>query len=67
MSMLDNIKDKVKDLIDEHGDKAGEGIDKAGDLVDEKTGGQYAEHVDTGQEKAKELADGLDGQDDDIP
>ena len=67
MSMFDNIKDKVQGLVDEHGDKAGEGIDKAGDLVDEKTGGQYSEQIDSGADKAKDALDGLDGQDDDIP
>ena len=67
MSMFDNIKDKVQGLGDEHGDKAGEGLDKAGDLVDEKTGVAHSEHIDTGVDKAKDALDNLDGQDDDIP
>ena len=66
MSMFDNIKDKVQGLVDEHGDKAGVGLDKAGDFVDEKTGGQYADKVDQGQDGLKDALDGLDGQDDDI-
>lgn len=66
MGVFDNIKDKITGLVDEHGDKAGDGVDRAGDMVDEKTGGQHAEHVDTGQEHAKNTLDGLDGQDDDI-
>lgn len=36
-----------------------DGIDKAGDMVDEKTGGQHAEHVDKGQEAAKDYVDKL--------
>ena len=67
MSMFDNIKDKVQGLVDEHGDKAGVGLDKAGDFVDEKTGGQHSEQIDGGVEQAKNALDGLDGQDDDIP
>ena len=67
MSMFDNIKDKVQGLVDEHGDKAGEGLDKAGDLVDERTGGQHSAQIDGGVEHAKNALDGLDGQDDDIP
>ena len=67
MSMFDNIKDKVQGLVDEHGDKAGVGLDKAGDFVDEKTGGQHSSQIDGGVEQAKNALDGLDGQDDDIP
>jgi hypothetical protein len=67
MSMFDNIKDKVQGLVDEHGDKAGQGLDKAGDLVDQRTGGQHSDQIDQGVEKAKNALDGLDGQNDDIP
>jgi hypothetical protein len=43
------------------------GLDKAGDFVDEKTGGQHSAQIDGGVEQAKNALDGLDGQDDDIP
>ena len=66
MSMFDNMKDKVSDLVDQHGEQVGEGLDKVGDFVDEKTGGQYADKVDQGQTGAKDALDNLDGQDDDI-
>jgi len=49
MSMFD----KAKDLLGEHADKVTEGIDKVGDLVDEKTGGQHADKINSAQEKAK--------------
>jgi hypothetical protein len=48
------IFDKAKDLLGEHSDKVAAGIDKVGDLVDEKTGGTYADKVDQGQDVAKE-------------
>ena len=67
MSMFDNIKDKVQGLVDEHGDKAGVGLDRAGDFVDEKTGGQYGDKIDQGTDAAKDQLDNLDGQNDDIP
>jgi hypothetical protein len=67
MSMFDNIKDKAEGLVDEHGEQAGQGLDKAGDVVDEKTGGQHSAQIDQGVEQAKNALDGLDGQDDDIP
>lgn len=66
MGVFDNMKDKVSDLVDQHGDQVGDGVDKAGDLVDERTGGQYADKVDQGQDGVKNALDGLDGQDDDI-
>jgi hypothetical protein len=47
------IFDKAKDLIGSNPDKANQIIDKAGDMVDEKTGGKYAAHVDQGQDLAR--------------
>ncbi|MPZ51666.1 MAG: antitoxin [Acidimicrobiia bacterium] len=57
---LSGAKDKVDDLADEHGDKMKDGIEKAGDFVDEKTGGKYADQVDAVQEKADEVITDLD-------
>jgi antitoxin protein of toxin-antitoxin system len=48
------IFDKAKDALSEHSDHVDAGIERAGDLVDERTGGRYAEHVDTGQDLASE-------------
>ena len=48
------IFDKAKDALSEHSQHADAGIEKAGDLVDERTGGKYAEHVDTGQDFASD-------------
>ena len=48
------IFDKAKDALSEHSAQVATGIDKAGDFVDEKTGGKYAEQVDQGQAFAKE-------------
>ncbi|MGV9803332.1 antitoxin [Mycobacterium sp. NPDC003449] len=47
------ILDKVKDWLGNNPDKASSAIDKAGDLVDKKTGGKYAGHVDKVQDAAK--------------
>jgi hypothetical protein len=56
MSMFD----KAKDLLGEHGDQVDQGIDKLGDLIDDKTGGEHADKVDMAQEKLKEQLDKLD-------
>ncbi|MEU0126564.1 MULTISPECIES: antitoxin [unclassified Streptomyces] len=46
--------DKIKKMLKGHEDQAGKGVDKAGDMIDDRTGGKYAKHVDTGQDKLKQ-------------
>ncbi|MBN0042970.1 antitoxin [Streptomyces actuosus] len=48
------VMDKLKQLVKGHEDQAGRAADKTGDAVDDRTGGKYAGHVDTAQEKLKE-------------
>lgn len=48
--------DKVKGLVAKNADKVDTAIDKAGDLVDKKTQGKYAQHVDKVQDAAKKAA-----------
>lgn len=48
--------DKIKGLVAKNADKVDTVIDKAGDLVDKKTQGKYAEHVDKVQDAAKKAA-----------
>ena len=45
--------DKAKDFLAKNSDKVDSAIDKAGDLVDKKTQGKYASHVDKVQDAAK--------------
>lgn len=46
--------DKVGDMAKEHQDKVNDGIEKVGDVVDEKTGGKYADKVDQAQDFARD-------------
>jgi len=48
--------DKIKGLVAKNADKVDTVIDKAGDLVDKKTQGKYAQHVDKVQDAAKKAA-----------
>lgn len=48
--------DKAKDLIGQNVDKVEAAIDKAGDIIDEKTDGKFASVVDKAQEAAKNAA-----------
>ena len=59
MGILDNLGGLAK----EHEDQIEAGIEQAGDFVDEKTGGKYADKVDQAQNLANEQLDKLTGQD----
>ncbi|MFD9304124.1 antitoxin [Streptomyces sp. NPDC060048] len=59
--------DKLKQMLKGHEDQAGQGVDKAGDLVDGKTQGKYSSQVDTAQEKLKEQLGNERGQDEPPP
>lgn len=50
------IFDKAKDALSDHSEHVDSGIEKAGDMADERTGGKFADHVDTGQEFASDRA-----------
>lgn len=51
------LMDKVKGLLGQHGDKAKGAVDKAGDAIDQRTGGKHADKVDDAQRKAQEFID----------
>ena len=55
------LLDKAKSLAGQHADKVGDAIDKVADVVDEKTGGKYADHIDRGAEAAKGLVGDPEG------
>ena len=67
MSFFENIVDKAEDLAEEHNDKIDQGLDKLGDLIDEKTRGEHSDQVDAGVGKAKDLVDQVAQADDDTP
>jgi MT0933-like antitoxin protein len=49
--------DKLKDLVSKNKGAVDSAIDKAGDVVDQKTQGKYAQHVDKVQDAAKKAVD----------
>ncbi|MFE3200208.1 antitoxin [Embleya sp. NPDC055664] len=53
-----SVMDKLKQMLKGHEDKAGQGVDKAGDFVDDKTQGRYSGQVDTAQDKLKDRLGG---------
>ncbi len=68
MGFLDKLKkstadvtDKARDVATEHGDKIDDGIDKAADLADDKTGGKHTDKIDKAADTAKGMVDKLEG------
>jgi hypothetical protein len=53
--------DKVKGLLSENADKVDAAIDKAGDIVDEKTQGKFSDTVDKVSDAAKKAVDEQSG------
>jgi hypothetical protein len=51
------FRDKVKGLLSGNADKVHAAIDKAGDIVDDKTQGKYKDTVDKVQDAAKKAVD----------
>lgn len=52
-----DLADKAKGLIGSNKDKIDQAVDKAGDVLDEKTGGKFAAVVDKVQDAAKSAVD----------
>jgi hypothetical protein len=67
MGFLDNAKEQLTKAVDQHGDKIAEGMDKAADALDKRTGGKHQDKIQQGRVKAQEALDKLDGKDDDFP
>ena len=67
MGFMDKAKAALTDAVDQHGDKIAQGIDKAGSLVNDKTGGKHADKIEKATGKARDALDSLDGKNDDIP
>lgn len=53
-----DIVEQIKGAVAGHEAEVAEGIDKVGDFVDEKTGGQYAAQVDQAQDFLKDQLGG---------
>jgi hypothetical protein len=64
MGLFDEMKDKAEDLAKDHPDQVSEGLEKAGDFLNEKTGDKFGDQIEQGENFAKErLGGGDDNQD----
>ena len=53
------LLDKIKGMLSGNADKVKDGIDKAGDMIDEKTGGKFGDKIDMAEEKIGDVVDGM--------
>jgi len=62
---LSGMADEAKNLASEHADVANKGIDEAGQVAGEKTGGRFDSQIEQGEQKAREFlgTDSQGGQD----
>ena len=54
--------DKIKGALSGRSDDVSNAIDKAADVIDDKTGSKHSDKIDTAAEKAKGVIEGLDDQ-----
>ncbi|HEX3791072.1 MAG TPA: antitoxin [Pseudonocardiaceae bacterium] len=59
---MDDLKDKAKEAMGQHGDQVNQGMDKAGQFVDDKTGGKHSDQIQKGVDEAKDRAQQFGGQ-----
>ena len=52
--------DKAKSLLRKNAKQVEDGLEKAAELVDDKTGKKYTEQIDSGAAQAKEFIENLE-------
>ena len=62
MGLLDDLKGKAQQLIGGNEQAIKNGIEKAGDFVDSKTGGKHADKIDSVQRGASDFVAKANGQ-----
>ncbi|HEY0001031.1 MAG TPA: antitoxin [Actinoplanes sp.] len=54
--------DKAKDIADKHDEQVDQGVQKAGDQVDQRTGEKYSGQIDKGVDEAQKRTGAGDTQ-----
>jgi hypothetical protein len=57
---MNDFMDKAKDVADKHDKQVDEGLERAGDQADKRTGGKYDEHIDKAVDQAQGRTGGGD-------
>ncbi|MFF3733697.1 antitoxin [Streptomyces sp. NPDC002476] len=56
---LKNLKEEAEEIAEEHGDRISDGLEKAGDFIEDRTGGKHSNKIDTAVDKAQDLVEKL--------
>ncbi|MEV7544606.1 antitoxin [Streptomyces sp. NPDC089915] len=56
---LKSLKDKAEEIAQAHGGAITAGLEKVGDIVDQKTDGKHSGTIDTAVDKAQDLVENL--------
>jgi hypothetical protein len=59
---MSEFMDQAKKLASEHSDVADQGLDKAAEMAEEKTGGKYDSQIQSGEQKVEDFL-GVQDQD----
>ena len=51
---MGGFMDKAQDMAEQHDDKVDQGLERAGDVADQKTGGGHSGQIDRGVDMAQE-------------
>lgn len=51
------LLDKIKAMLGGNADKVKGGLDKAGDMIDDKTGGKFGDKIDMAKDKIGDVID----------
>lgn len=51
---MGGFADKAKEMAEQHDDQVDQGLEKAGDAVDDHTGGTHSDKIDKGVDAAQE-------------
>ncbi|MDI6100057.1 antitoxin [Actinoplanes sp. NEAU-A12] len=60
---MGDFLNKAKSFADQHDEQVDQGLEKAGDQIDERTGNKYSEQVDRGVDEAQKRT----GEGDTVP
>jgi MT0933-like antitoxin protein len=58
---FNELTQKAKDFARQHPDKVEQGLDKLGDIANQKTGGKYSGQIDKGEDMLRERLGGEQG------
>ena len=63
MPDFSEFEDKAKQLASEHPEQVDEGLKRAGDFADQRTGGRFGDEIQQGEQRAEDyLGSGQGGQ-----